>query len=381
MKIVIDARPVADHFPGIGRYVYNLLAALATLNTPHEFIALTCPTMPNTRYNLTNIGIRLIPTDTQPFSIAEHVRIPALLRALHADVYHATYYVRPYVGLPCPSITTLYDIIPRRFPHAVTPRARILFDLLHRLTIRSSSRLLAISASACADLVAAYHIPVENITVAALAADPQFHQQPATMTAALRDRYTLPQPYALTLASNKPHKNILGLLRAWHMLAKNATIALPVLVIAGHWDRNYREAYDLVVQLGLTGMVRFLPDLPAADLPELYSAAELFIYPSLYEGFGLPPLEALACGVPVLCGNTSSLPEVVGDAALTVDVADPQALASAIQRLLGDAQLRAQLRAAGPIRAAQFSWQRTAELTLAAYELTGVSTSDASRMR
>jgi alpha-1,3-rhamnosyl/mannosyltransferase len=368
MRIVIDARPVADHFPGIGRYVYNLLAAIAPLAPAHELIALTCPTMRNTRYDLASIGIPLFATDAQPFSAAEHLRIPALLRTLHADLYHATYYVRPYFGLPCPSVTTLYDIIPRRFPQASSPRARILFDLLHRLAIRSSRRLLAISNSARDDLIAAYHIPAEQIVVTPLAADPQFHQQPPTLIAALRSRYQLPQRYVLTLASNKPHKNILGLLRAWNHVVHNATTAaLPLLVIAGHWDSKYREAPDLADQLGLAGTLRFLPDPPAADLPALYGGAELFIYPSLYEGFGLPPLEAMACGVPVLCGNTSSLPEVVGDAAQTVDVADPLALAHAIQRTLSDAPFRARLRESGLVQASRFNWHRTAQLTLDAY--------------
>lgn len=377
MRIVIDARPVADHFPGIGRYVYNLLAAYVALNPDHELIALTSPSMPNTRYDLAHVGIQLIATETGPFSLAEHVWIPALLRDLHADLYHATYYVRPYVGLPCPSITTLYDIIPRRFPEAVSPRARILFDLLQRMAIGSSRRLLAISESARDDLVAAYHIPVERISVTPLAADPQFQPQSSTMIAALRERYRLPETYALTLASNKPHKNLVGLLQAWQMLVQDA----PLLVIAGHWERQYSQAQELAHQLGMAERVRFLPDLPADDLPALYSGAELFIYPSLYEGFGLPPLEALACGAPVICGLSSSLPEVVGNAALTTDVTSPQLLAATISRLLSDKALRAQLRVAGPLQAARFSWRSTAQLTLAAYELAGVSTSEASRMR
>jgi len=139
-------------------------------------------------------------------------------------------------------------------------------------------------------------------------------------------------------------------------------------VIAGHWDPRYPEARELAEQLGLGSAVRFLPGVAEADLPALLSGAEVFVFPSLYEGFGLPPLEALACGAPVLCGDTSSLPEVVGDAALRVDTRNVAALAGGLAQLLGDAALRQRLRAAGPLRAAHFSWRRTADATMAVYE-------------
>jgi alpha-1,3-rhamnosyl/mannosyltransferase len=138
-------------------------------------------------------------------------------------------------------------------------------------------------------------------------------------------------------------------------------------VLAGHWDPRYPEAREAIERLGLGERVRLLPDFAEADLPALYSGAEVFAFTSRYEGFGLPPLEALACGAPVLCCDTSSLPEVVGDAALRV-APTPDALAAGLSKLLGDAGLRARLRAAAPTRAADFSWQKTAETTLAAYE-------------
>jgi len=138
-------------------------------------------------------------------------------------------------------------------------------------------------------------------------------------------------------------------------------------VIAGHWDPRYPEARTAAERLGLGDAVRFLPGLPEADLPALYAGAEVFAFPSRYEGFGLPPLEALACGAPVLCCDTSSLPEVVGDAALRV-APTPDALAEGLARLLGDDAPREKLRAAGPRRAALFSWRSTAEATLAVYE-------------
>ena len=142
---------------------------------------------------------------------------------------------------------------------------------------------------------------------------------------------------------------------------------IPSLVIAGQWDPRYPQARAAAERLGLGDAVRFLPGVPEADLPALYSGAEIFAFPSRYEGFGLPPLEALACGAPVLCCDTSSLPEVVGAAALRV-APTPDALAAGLARLLADHALRAELRAVGPRRAALFSWQSTAEATLAVYD-------------
>ena len=390
MRIIIDARYVNDHFPGIGRYVYNLLLGLAQLDQPHQLVTLYNPKLPNTRYDMAALcrypRIRLVATHLRPFSIAEQIRLPRMLRTMQADLYHAPYYLRPYFGLACPSVVTLYDAIPRLFPQEVSSRARWLFDLLSRRAIRSSQHILAISASARADLAAAYAIPLDRITVTPLAADPRFQPQPQAAIDAVRAKYGLPARYVLSLASNKPHKNLVNLIEAWVDLATSVgkgegvkgralltrspshpLTPAPVLVLAGHWDPRYPEARQAIDRLGLGRQVHWLPNVAEADLPALYSGAEVFAFASRYEGFGLPPLEALACGAPVLCCDTSSLPEVVGDAAVRV-APTPDGLAHGLARLLGDTALRSHLRTVGPQRAATFSWSRTAEATLGVYE-------------
>lgn len=375
MRIAIDARYVADHFPGIGRYVYNLLVALAGLDQPHTLVVLHDPALPNTRHDLAALArfpaVELVAARARPFTPAEHLLVPSLLRRARADLYHAPYYVRPYAGLPCPSVVTLYDVIPHRFPGEVSRRARLLFDLLTRLSIRASRQVIAISASARADLAATYGIPAERIAVTPLAADARFRPQPAQAIAALRAKYGLPERYVLSLASNKPHKNLPRLVEAWAQLCARQPSTgdqlTTQLIIAGHWDPRYPEARRVVAERRLEEVVRFIPGVAEGDLPALYSGATVFAFPSLYEGFGLPPLEAMACGAPVLCGNTSSLPEVVGDAALMVDPASIAGIASGLERLLDDGALRAALRAAGLERAAAFSWRRTAEATLVVY--------------
>ena len=367
MQIAIDARYINDHFPGIGRYVYNLIDALGPQAGTHRLLVLHNPALVNTRHPVAMLArhpaVELIETPLRPFSLAEQRGIPTLLRRLRADLFHAPYYVRPYAGLPCRSVTTLYDAIPRLFPAEVSPRARVLFNLLTRLAARGSQHILAISASARADLIAAYRIPAARITVTPLAASPRFAPQPPERIAAARARHALPERYVICLSSNKPHKNLETLVAAFAQLDAPDV----ALVLAGHWDQRYPAARDAAERLNLASRVCFLPGIAEDDLPALLSGAAAFAFPSRYEGFGLPPLEALACGAPVVCSNTSSLPEVVGDAGLLVEP-NAAAFAAALGRVLNEPALAERLRAAGPLRAAQFSWHATAAATLAAYE-------------
>ena len=240
---------------------------------------------------------------------------------------------------------------------------------MQRLALRSATRFVAISQAAAVDFTTLYGVSAAAITVTPLAADPLFAPQPAAVVAALRQRLPLPDRYLLYLGSNKPHKNLPRLIRAFAA----ATPQSPGtdLVIAGAWDPRSPEARQLVVELGLEDAVRFLPNVLNADLPALYAGATAFVFPSLYEGFGLPVLEAMACGAPVACSNTSSLPEVAGEAAVLFDPVDVTEMATAISRLLNDEGLRERLRERGRQQASTFTWQRTAELTLIAYRQAG----------
>jgi alpha-1,3-rhamnosyl/mannosyltransferase len=374
MHIVIDARAAGDHFPGIGRYIFSLVAALAARNSGHRLTLLVAGGHAAQRFDLASLArqhqLATVAVGAAPFSLAEHVLVPRALRALRADLYHAPFYARPVVGLPCPAVTTLYDAIPLHFPALVSGRARAFYGLMQRLAIRASRCVIAISHSARADLIAAYGAAPERTFVTPLAADRRYGPQPPVVVDAVRSRMQIAGRYVLSLSSDKPHKNIEGLLLAWALLARaRAPGSLPQLVLAGHRASDRQGADALVQTLGLQHSVLSLPNLPEDDLPAIYAGAQAFVFPSLYEGFGLPPLEAMACGTPVICGAGSSLPEVAGDAALMVDMRDIRALAAALGRVLGDDEVREQMRAAGLRRAAQFSWERTARLTLAVYEL------------
>jgi alpha-1,3-rhamnosyl/mannosyltransferase len=364
MRIALDGRTVHDHFPGIGRYTYNLAAALGAAAPQLELLLLHNPSgRGNTRYELESLAlqpnVRLVPVDVPIFSAAEQWRLPTLLRQLQPDIYHAPYYIMPYrPGVS--TVVTLYDLVPLQQPRGYSPFARLMFAATVRLAARAAAQLITLSRASARDLQRRFSLPQARLTVIPLAADPAFVPQPAAAIAALRARLGLPENYLLYFGSNKPHKNLPRLVRAFMALQDT-----PPLVIAGHWDPRFPEARQLAEGAGLR--VRFLGPVTSGDLPALYSGALLFVFPSLAEGFGLPPLEAMACGAPVVCSGASSLPEVVGDAGLLFDPADTAALQAALQRALADSGLRQELRQRGQARAAQFTWRATAEQTAAVY--------------
>lgn len=370
MRIVLDGRCIADRFPGIGRYFFQLALALGSSARRHTFLVLYHPRLPNTRHDLGQLaglpGVELVPAPMRHLSVQEQLQLPLLLRALRAECYHTPYYVYPYAGLPCPSVVMLHDLIPLRFPRESSIQARLLFDLLHRLAIAGATRLVTGSEAARRDLVATYRIAPEQIRVVHHAAGDAFAPQPDAAVAIVRARYNLPARYVLSVGSNKPHKNQARLVEAMALLADD--VPDVYLVLAGHTDPRYDQVQVAIAQTGMQQRVIVLPNLAEADIPALYAGAEVFCFPSSYEGFGLPLLEAMASGVPVVCGWHSSMPEVVGSAALLVDVEDAAAISRAIALLLRDRQLQAAFRSAGLERARQFSWQRAAQATLQVYE-------------
>jgi len=370
MQFCLDARTATSHFPGIGRYVVNLARSLAPLLTPDERLTLLYdpahpPLLPPSK------GLQLVPVVASPFSLRQQWTLPLLLRRLASDdgqlLYHSPYYLMPYrPGVP--TVLTVYDLIPLLFPHHSTARARLLFRWMTALALRASHHVIAISEATRRDFVTHFRLPSERITTVNLAADPAFRPQPPEAVIALRARYELPDHYVLYLGSNKPHKNLVHLIEAWSHVSRFTPHASRItLVIAGAWDPRYPEARQRATALGLDEHVRWLGPVPDEDLPALYSGADLFVFLSLYEGFGLPPLEAMACGTPVIASNTSSLPEVVGDAGILVDPHDVAGLVEAIERLLTDDHLRAGLRARGLEQAGRFTWEKTARQTLRVY--------------
>ncbi len=361
-SFVIDGRFVQDHFPGIGRYTFNLIRALGPVAPDQAFTVWYNPALCNTRHDLTALArspnVRLERLDVRTFSLQEQWRLPARLGECRAGLYHSPYYIMPYrPGVP--TIVTLYDLMPLRYPHYFSPHQRLIFNVANRLAVRAARRVIAISRATANDLVQLLHVPLEKIDVIPLAADPLFRPAPASDVARVREKFKLPASYVLSVGINKPHKNLGTLVKAWQQAKGEA----GALVIAGAWDARYPMAQE---GAGTRGMI-IIRNVPEDDLPALYAGARIFVMPSLYEGFGLPILEAMACGTPVIAANTSSLPEVAGNAALFFDPQAANELTEQMLQVVRSRALEEELRARSSARAAQFSWAQTARETLRVY--------------
>jgi alpha-1,3-rhamnosyl/mannosyltransferase len=263
-----------------------------------------------------------------------------------------------------PTVLTVYDLIAMRHGEAVSLRARLLFRAATWLALGAAQEVITISQATRDDLLAHFSFPADRVTAISLAADPRFTPQSGEEIDRVRQAYHLPDRYLLYLGINKPHKNLPRLIQAYARLDQTP---LPPLVIAGAWDERYPQAKEMAHDQGLGNSVRFLGRIDDRDLPALYSGCLGFVFPSLYEGCGLPVLEAMACGAAVACGDRSSLPEVAGDAALLFNPTDVDAMAQALHTLIHDEARRRSLAQASLLQARLFSWERTACETLAVY--------------
>jgi glycosyltransferase involved in cell wall biosynthesis len=362
MSIVLDVRTATDHFPGIGRYVVNLAHALAETRLAGQLTLLHDPSA-GTRLPLP--ALTQVACPISPFALRQQWGVPSQLRRCGARLYHSPYYLMPFwPGVP--TVLTCHDVSPLVYPNYYTPLQRLIYRLTNTLALNAARAIIVISQCTRRDLLHYFHPPAEKIFVVLEAADPHFQPQPPSAVAALREKYALPERYVLYFGSNKPHKNLVRLVQAFGQ----AALPHPAtgLVIAGHWDPRYPEAKALATQAGWQDRIKFIGAVPEADLPALYTGATLFAFPSEYEGFGLPPLEAMACGTPVVCSNASSLPEVVGEAGVLLPPDQPQRWADTFTRLIDDPAQLAALRERSRARARQFTWQQAAEQTLAIYE-------------
>jgi glycosyltransferase involved in cell wall biosynthesis len=349
VRIAIDARKLHDF--GIGTYIRNLLKYLARLDQDTEYVLLC---RPQDREAVLRLGpnFRSVVERSKPYSIREQIMVPSRLLIEHPDLFHEPHYVLPPL-VPCRSVVTIHDCIHLMFPQYLPNRLAYGYARASLWTAaRRAARILTVSETSKADILRYCDVPADRIVVVHNAIDERFNTPPtAEAVQRVRERYQLDGPFALYVGNIKPHKNLERLIDAFHLVRRSGYERLKLLIIGDQISR-YPRLRRAVDRYKLHKHVRFLGFVQDDTL-----AAAVFVFPSIYEGFGLPPLEAMASGTPVVTSNTSSLPEVVGDAAVLVDPYSAESIADGMQQVLGSEALRQELSAKGLARAREFSWE------------------------
>jgi len=368
MPIYLDVSAAVHHRAGLGRYAESLAHGLAALIPDQLALFYNAEQGIEPLAGLAGLPASTVALGYKPWRMlvwaGQLARIGFNRLTPGATLFHATEHLLLSLR-DVPTVLTVHDLIFRHLPQHHKPLNRWYLNLTLPLYCRRATHIIAVSAQTRRDLSAAYRLPAEKITVIHEAADPCFCPQPPETVAAARARYRLPERYLLFVGTIEPRKNLGRLLQAFERL--HEARLTDALVIVGQRGWLYDDFFAALENSPARQAVIFPGFVPDADLPAVYAGAQALAFPSLFEGFGLPVLEAMACGTPVVCSNTSSLPEVVGEAALLVDPTDVDALADALTRVLRDDALRRELWQKGWAQVQHFTWQETARRTLAVY--------------
>lgn len=343
-------------FPGIGRVVSGTVGALPdALGDDERLVVLAAPDGwrpdPDPR-------VEVIELEASATSVAQQWQVRRLLRRLTPAGYHSFYVVMPYLT-PAPTVVTVHDLIPRHSLPGGGPRQRLLFEVALRCALRAADAVVTVSEATAAELVRRGDVRRERLTVVSPGVGTPFSPRPEAEVAAVREALGLGRAYALYVGMNKPHKGLSVLLDA---VARRPREDLELVVAGPHDDR-----FPLAPHSVDAARLRYVGRVPDRQLAALYSGTAMVVVPSLDEGFGLPALEALACGAPLVASSLPALQEVAGDVAAWVPAGDAEALAATMSALLADDRRRAALAAAGPNRARRFSWAAAAARTLDVY--------------
>ena len=371
MRIGIDARPIQGRFTGDSTYWRGLIAGLARLDSGDEFLLYLDADLPEPKLPASE-SLRPRVLHALNWRVWSAWSFPRALRKDAVQVAHVQYTIPP--RMPCPVITSVHDVSFKRHPEFFALKDRLILDIGVKRSAKQAAGILAISEFTRTEILELYRIQPEKVTVVYPGVDEQF--APMARDAAcevVSRRYGMRSPFVLTVGVIQPRKNLHRLLEGFAKL-KGIHRSDHKLVIVGKYGWKEANLERRIEELGLAGEVILTGYVPYEDLPAFYNAAEVFVYPSVYEGFGLPPLEAMACGTPVITGDRSSLPEVVGDAGIMVDPYDPGAFADAMAEVLSSEPLRAQMSARGLEQAKKFSWDKMAREMLAIYRAAARST-------
>ena len=370
-RIGLDYTSAIRQQAGIGRYTRELVKALAAIDhfnpAYHLFVAdanrghLPPPPGRHFTWHPTRLSERWLTRLWYRLQLP----LPIELWTGPLDLFHAPDFFLPPVKPATKTVVTVHDLSFVREPTSVMPGMSQHLNTWVPRSVARANHVIAVSAATRQDLIELYHTPAKKISVLYHGVTPEFRPvtHPSTLTAVRRKLGLDDTPFILSLGTVQPRKNFQRLIQAFARLERQMA-----LVIVGGRGWEAQPIYDEVAAQGLTGRVHFPGHVDDADLPALYSAAALFVYPSLYEGFGLPVLEAMACGTPVVAANRSALPEVVGQAGLLVDPTDITAMAAAMTEVLSNPELSRQLADAGQIRAAAFTWEAMAGQLVEIYQ-------------
>lgn len=352
---------------GVSRYTEALIRELPALAPDDEFIVFAGRQRPpaSRRFDARIAWVHSpLPTARPEVRIAwEQTSGLTIAQRHRLDVIHAPVNVTPVVS-GAPRVVTIHDLAFHLYPEQYPGAKQRYLRAMTRLSVRRATRVIAVSDATRRDIIRLYGCDPARVTTVPNGVGPEFAPLPQEQVAAFRRARGLPEPFILFLGTLQPRKNLETLLRAYARVAAETGWGLVVVGATG-W--SYEPIFATAEALGLTKSVVFAGFADPEELPLWYNAAGMLVYPSLYEGFGLPALEAMACGTPVIAANNSSLPEVVGEAGLLVGAKDVEAMAHAIATLARDDELRQELSARGRQRAAGYSWRKTAEATLGVY--------------
>ena len=384
IRIAVDATAVTRQWAGVGRFARGLLSGLAQIDTRNEYLLLAAGAA---RVPLDDLALprhrwRHLPVSERLTTILwQRLRVPAwpMLREC-PSLFFTPDYALPRLGA-LPGIPTVHDLSFMIHPECADDSLRRYLNMVVPRSVAEASAVFAVSETTARSVADLLGVPLARICVVPNGVDRQFRPwdgAPAALAERLRSRFDLAPGYLLSVGTLEPRKNYPRLLQAYDLARRalarelpptpDGTRPPPTLVIAGREGWMYEPIFREVARLNLGRQVRFLTRLGDGDLIDLYRGAGAFVYPSIYEGFGIPPLEAMACGVPVASSTGGALPEVLGDAALLFPPTDVGAMAGAIRRILLDDELRPRLVARGLIQSAHYTWEGAARVALARFE-------------
>jgi glycosyltransferase involved in cell wall biosynthesis len=368
LRIAIDAHSVGAKLAGNESYATNLIEALAQVDCVNEYTLYVTTREAQARFSERWPNFRVQTTLPHTPLIRIPLTLAAELRKHPVDVLHVQFTAPPFC--PCPVVVSVHDLSFEHLPQTFNRRSRTQLRLTVRHSVRRAARILTLSEHTRRDMIETYGTSPERITAIPLAAPSYFGRvQEEKELQRVRHIYGIEGDYILCVSSIQPRKNLPRLVRAYASLRnKRGPGKLPKLVLVGKCAWLYDETLRSIEEGKMKDSVILTGYVPQSDLPALYSGSVCFVYPSYFEGFGLPPLEAMKCGTPVIAGNRTSLPEVVGDAGILVDPFDVSAIAAAIERIVDDSDFRHQLSVKGLARSRIFDWRETARRTLNVYE-------------